>query len=74
MLLLYTTQQIMTGFQEIEDQHQQLERSGNRIVTNTFPEKVQDIILITPQEMVGLTCTERQTCMHTNCNLTDWLP
>ena len=33
MLLIYTRQQIMTGFQEIEDQHQQLERSDNRLVT-----------------------------------------
>ena len=33
MLLIYTIQQIMTGFQEIEDQHQQLERSDNRLVT-----------------------------------------
>ena len=33
MLLTYTTQQIMTGFHEIEDQHQQLERSDNRLLT-----------------------------------------
>ena len=33
MLLIYNTQQIMTGSQEIEDQHQQLERSDNRSVT-----------------------------------------
>ena len=33
MLLIYTIQQIMTGFQEIKDQHQQLERSDNRLVT-----------------------------------------
>ena len=33
MLLIFSTQQIMTGFQKIEDQHQQLERSDNRLVT-----------------------------------------
>ena len=36
MLLIYTTQQIMTGFREIEDQHQQLERSDDRLVTKHF--------------------------------------
>ena len=56
----------MTGFQEIADQHQQLERSDK-----TFPEKVQDIILIAYQEIVKLACTEPPTCMYTHCNLTD---
>ena len=37
----------------------------------TFPKKFQNIILITSQEMAELACTERPTCMHTNCNLTD---
>ena len=32
MFIIYTTQQIMTGVQEIEDQHQQLKRSNNRLV------------------------------------------
>ena len=36
MLLIYTTQQIMTGLQEIEDQHQQLERNDNGLVTKRF--------------------------------------
>ena len=66
MLLIYITEKIMTGFQEIADQHQQLERSDK-----TFPEKVQDIILIAYQEIVKLACTEPPTCMYTHCNLTD---
>ena len=39
----------------------------------TFPEKVEDMISIASQEMVELACTERPTCMHTHCNLTDLL-
>ena len=59
----------MTGSPEIEDRHQQLGRNDSRLDAKTFPAKVQDIILITSQEIVALACKERQTYMYTICNL-----
>ena len=71
MLFIYTTPENNDRFPRNSGSTSTIGGERQQTRDKAFPEKVQDIILITSQKAVELACTEQQACMQSICDLTD---